>query len=261
MPKLRFIHAPPLKTGRTKRNKLPTMPRGATAEWERSVYFYWWAFLRENEDYLLTCANDGHGPCAEIYKDFGDVRDDDFWQWWQSHSLLFAEPRDRKSEIVLDTAAHIQRPNCIVIEVPLEGKLSYRITEVRRELSKLMTDTRHRKPNSEAKYAVIGKPVTNALANYLATWKLRKAYPKLPFSDIYDIINGKSVDIEEASKPKTNRRTYYKTSRSAGSSTKTQMAYRNYKFASEIVKNVSLGKFPLFNENMKNRRRNEKKNI
>lgn len=261
MSKLRFIHAPPLKTGKTKRRKLPRMPERATAEWERSVYFYWWAFLRENEDYLLTCANEGKGPCATIYEDFGDVRDDDFWQWWRAHSLLFAEPRDRKIEIVSQMIGHIQRPNCLVIEVPLEGKLSYRITEVRRALAKSMTDTRHRKPKSEAKYVVIGKPVIKALANYLATWKLRKAHPKLPFSDIYDILNGKSVDIEEASKPKSKRRKYYQRSSSAGSPLKTQLAYRNYKFAAEIINNAGLGLFPIFNENRKKRKRTQKKTV
>jgi hypothetical protein len=248
MPKLHFIQAAPLKTGKTTRKSLPKKPGGAKAEWERSVYYYWWAFLRENEDYLLTCEGNGIGPCAKLYEDFGDLRDGDFWKWWRGHNHLFAEPTERKITVVEDVAGFEPQPKTLVLEIPLEGKLSHRITQIRRELSKHMSDTRHRKPKSEAKYKIHSKPVISALHSYLRTWQLRKAHPTLPFADIYAILNGEEVDIEEASKPKTKMtKSKYRTN-NAGWPKHTHAAYRKHKFAKEIIANVGKGIFPLFNQ-------------
>ena len=248
MAKARFIQAAPLKTGKTRRLSIPKMPRGAKAEWERSVFYYWWAFLRENDAYLRTCESNGVGPCAKLYADFGDVRSDDFWKWWREHSHLFAEPDERQVTVVRDLGSFEERPKTLVLEIPLEGKLSYRITQIRRELAQHMADSRHRKPISQAKYQVHSKPVIKALAAYLKTWQLRKAHPKLPFSAIYDILQGEDVDIEEASKPIGNRRKTSKIANNKGSVKQTQLAYRNHKFAIEIIENVGKGIFPLFNQ-------------
>ena len=62
---------------------------------EKSPYFWWWAYLRENEQYLDCCNRDGKGKLAALYNDFGDVRSDDFKAWWggklQKGAYLFAE--------------------------------------------------------------------------------------------------------------------------------------------------------------------------
>ena len=62
---------------------------------EKSPYYWWWAYLRENKQYLDCCENGGTGELAVLYKDFGDVRSDDFKAWWggklQKGVYLFAE--------------------------------------------------------------------------------------------------------------------------------------------------------------------------
>ena len=62
---------------------------------QRSPYYWWWAYLRRNEDYLNCCESGGKGKLAKLYKDFGDVRSDDFAAWWggstQRGRYLFAE--------------------------------------------------------------------------------------------------------------------------------------------------------------------------
>jgi hypothetical protein len=61
---------------------------------ERSPYYWWWACLRRNEDYLKCCEKGGKGKLADLYADFGDVRDDDFHKWWttdQRGPKLFGE--------------------------------------------------------------------------------------------------------------------------------------------------------------------------
>ena len=61
---------------------------------ERSPYYWWWQYLRRNPDYLKCCEKGGKGKLASLYKDFGDVRSDDFHKWWKGDQrgvLLFGE--------------------------------------------------------------------------------------------------------------------------------------------------------------------------
>lgn len=62
---------------------------------ERSPYYWWWAYLKRNEDYLACCDAGGTGELAWLYEDFDDVRSDDFRSWWggslQRGAKLFAE--------------------------------------------------------------------------------------------------------------------------------------------------------------------------
>ena len=69
--------------------------RKSEAFQKRSPYYWWWAYLKRNHDYLDCCASGGKGRLADLYKDFGDVRDYDFKAWWSQGSRairLFAEP-------------------------------------------------------------------------------------------------------------------------------------------------------------------------
>lgn len=62
---------------------------------QRSPYYWWWAYMRRNEDYLACCEYNGKGKLAKLYKDFGDIRTDDFRSWWggtqQKGGYLFGE--------------------------------------------------------------------------------------------------------------------------------------------------------------------------
>jgi hypothetical protein len=67
-------------------NRLPLSKQQA------SPYYWWWAFMRRNPRYVDCCNNNGSGELASLYKDFGDVRDDDFRLWWNLHGIgLFRE--------------------------------------------------------------------------------------------------------------------------------------------------------------------------
>ena len=67
---------------------------------QRSPYYWWWAYLRRNEEYIACCAAGGKGKLKQLYKDFGDVRGEDFAAWWggslQRGRLLFAEQANTK---------------------------------------------------------------------------------------------------------------------------------------------------------------------
>lgn len=59
---------------------------------QRSPYYWWWACLRRNTEYLKCCDKNGKTKMSGIYKDFGDVRGDDFKLWWDEHGVaLFGE--------------------------------------------------------------------------------------------------------------------------------------------------------------------------
>ena len=63
---------------------------------QRSPYYWWWAYLRRSAAYLKCCAEGGTGPLADLYADFGDVREDNFHKWWttgQRAVHLFAEQK------------------------------------------------------------------------------------------------------------------------------------------------------------------------
>lgn len=78
-----------------------------------SPYYWWFKFLQLNEDYRATEANKGVGPCADLYKDFGDVSNIDFKEWWRTHAPLFAEPPTDYDMVIVKTATDL---------VPLDSK-------------------------------------------------------------------------------------------------------------------------------------------
>jgi hypothetical protein len=71
-----FTFAAQHPTFGTKNNRSPLSYQ------QRSPYYWWWAYLRKNDKYIACCANEGEGELAELYKDFGDVRGDEFRLWW-----------------------------------------------------------------------------------------------------------------------------------------------------------------------------------
>lgn len=72
---------------------------------QRSPYYWWWAYLKRNSDYIDCCNRGGAGKLARLYRDFGDVRSDDFRDWWlgdyERGPRLFAEePFDLRLKVV-----------------------------------------------------------------------------------------------------------------------------------------------------------------
>ena len=76
--------------------------------WQNTVYYWWWAYLKRNADYIACCESAGKGKLASLYADFGDVRGEDFKAWWtfkvdgeDRGAYLFAEPSVESSVKVL----------------------------------------------------------------------------------------------------------------------------------------------------------------
>ncbi len=79
---------------------------------QRSPYYWWWAYLKRNQQYIKCCENNGKGELERLYKDFDDVRNDDFPSWWgrktQRGQDLFAEQLAEVKVLKLNDASEWQ---------------------------------------------------------------------------------------------------------------------------------------------------------
>lgn len=68
--------------------------KSSYSEEKASPYYWWWAYLKRNEDYIKCCENNGKGKLAKLYKDFGDVRGDEFYLWWKGDAAVWEKHSD-----------------------------------------------------------------------------------------------------------------------------------------------------------------------
>jgi len=93
---------------------------------QRSPYYWWWQYLRRNSDYMACCERGGKGALASLYKDFGDVRSDNFRSWWGAPNnkgdYLFAEQPISISVQKIDAAesASVMGSDVMVVAVNLQ---------------------------------------------------------------------------------------------------------------------------------------------
>lgn len=150
---------------------------------EGSVYYYWWAFLRENSDYLACCENGGEGPMAELYADFGDLREKSFWQWWiKGGRLLFCEPPDEPILRPPHIPPETDDSNRVTLSIPVTGDIDRTMAELRKLLKPAFDEERKRRKEagisklgqSRAKYQVHKTPYPESLYQILKVWNERK---------------------------------------------------------------------------------------
>ena len=101
--------------------------------------------MRRNQDYLDCCVNQGKGRLANLYKDFGDVRDKEFRVWWQEDrrgARLFGEQQLEVKFHEMDSAAdwHPEwtKDKVMVVAFPLGVGKRRLMGDIRKLL-----DTRH----------------------------------------------------------------------------------------------------------------------
>jgi len=176
---LYFRYAPPLtRLDDATDDELPNPPFHNAPPHMRSVFYYWWAFLRESEDYIATCDNGGKGKLADLYKDFGDIREDKFFDWWKRTGRnLFCEPVDRQIKVVIDD--HIQHePDKVILSIPITGDMGRILAEIKTLLNEEFHKRRKESyRETKAKYKVQTKPVLTSLHIMLELLKAKKANP------------------------------------------------------------------------------------
>jgi hypothetical protein len=110
-----------------------TKNKPKTASYQRrSPFYWWWAYLRCNDEYLKCCERGGKGKYAKLYADFGDVRGESFKDWWSSEQRgagLFGErehlTRLIEAEDITQVPAQWDRKGLMVVLVPLTSTKAY----------------------------------------------------------------------------------------------------------------------------------------
>lgn len=221
-----FTYAPPLfhPNGR-ELSKWPNPAFNGSESWQNSVFYYWWLFLQENEDYRATCQNGGNGPKERLYRDFGDVHSGSFRDWWISHGReLFREP---PSEGVKLSQNSDYSQNRISISVPLTGDLERTLVEIRAILQPVFQEYRLKVGPSQARYPVATKPVPSSLHKLYSIHQAHKQRPDLALWELSEFLK-----LSPANQAKE---------------TKASAISRSLKQAAFLIEHVGNGFFPVTN--------------
>ena len=177
---LYFRYAPPLtRLDDVSDGELPNPPFTNAPPFKRSVFYYWWAFLKENADYVACCENGGNGPMSDLYRDFADVRGDDFMTWWSGGGRnLFCEPPTDQIETFLNLPTEHDNEGRVLLSIPITTDMERTLAELRQLLKPLHAKARRDgQRTTKARYPVHTKPVLTSLHQHLKVWQLKKAHP------------------------------------------------------------------------------------
>lgn len=247
----RYFSAPTPRFGRVN-NRLPV------GHQQRSPYYWWWQYLRRNADYIACCKRNGKGKLAELYADFGDVREDDFHKWWTKQDKgvwLFAEEPLAVNFAELDKPTdwqpHWDKQNVIVVAVPLT--MSKR--SLKGAFAKLL-DRRHTgnktgrpsmaklKTTSTARYKLEHNYTISGLMITLAVydlWLENQAKPLAERLTLWQI--GKALNINKSAIKDAESSS--SADRLIGRNILGATVSRYVKQAKSMIANTALGKFPL----------------
>jgi hypothetical protein len=222
---------------------------------KRSPYYWWWAYLRRSVAYLKCCDLQGAGALADLYTDFGDVRDDDFHKWWtngQRGARLFAEQQLEAKFGELTSRdqwdASWSAEDVMIVAVPL--RVSNR--RLKGEFAKLL-DSRLQRSRGRPALAKVAQTARYPLSrNYTAQnleraleaydrWYSNQALPKPERKTLWEI----GVDMRF--NRDASRQALSKTSaeRLLGRNMLGAHVKRYVSQAQNIIKNVERGVFPV----------------
>lgn len=236
-----FQYAPPNTRERDQSTDRPKPPYKGAPGWKCSVYYYWWAYLRENADYIRCCEMGGRGKMSALFKDFGDVRKGNFVLWWRTHGReIFAEPQESRVRVLnaheaieaaktpkfLGTASPV-----VFIQVPLSTGIDKLMDDIRTAVTPhLKSAGRYGSFRSRARREVHELPVLTALETHLRVWQARREHPDVT---LYEL--GKIVGL--VSDPKSRNDADVKASGSV-------IVSRHLKKARNLIHNAGEGRFP-----------------
>ena len=215
----------------------------ANLQAQKSIYYWWWAYLKRNQDYLNCCEKGGEGKLATLYKDFGDIRGDDFKKWWIKGSRganLFANPQAEDSIRVMETGQEALDPSeAFTVSIPLYLPKK---TILRR--FKELLDERHQgkrghqlAKRSKARYQIKGQPNIPAIKQAFEVYEFKQANPDLKLWEI-----GNSIPrLQMANKLKSSDTP---SERADKRNVLAATVSRYLKRAENSIKNSALGIFP-----------------
>lgn len=211
--------------------------------WLRSVYYWWFEYLRRNEAYKKTCLSKGKGKLAHLYSDFGDVFKTDFRKWWitdERGAVLFSEPfvEDTFEVINVLDAPPTANKDILYIKVPLTLPKRFLKAKFHDLLKKMHEGKKgiRQARQSKAKYIVIGQPNIEALKKTLKVYDYNLENPHLKLWEI-----GRDLRLSLTDNPlhtDSTKVAYDKRNRLSAT------VSRYLRKAKRMIENTSKGRFP-----------------
>lgn len=211
--------------------------------------------MRRNQDYLDCCAKNGKGRLADLYKDFGDVRDKEFRVWWQEDrrgSRLFGEQQLEVKFHEMDSSADWNsewtKDKVMVVAFPLTVGKRRLMGDIRKLLDKRHTGKQGRpalaKVESTAKYKLSRNYTTANLEtalNVYDLWVANKAKPKAEQIKQWEI----GVELKLNKLAIKDAKSELKQDRAVGRNLLGAVVKRYLTQAQKTIKSLELGVFPV----------------
>lgn len=256
---LYFVHAPPqTEYDVNPEARRPAPPDPDQPKLYNSVYYYWWAFLRLNGDYLDCCANGGRGKMSQIYKHFKDVRDgqrvssdplsppgevNEFREWWIEHgSMLFAEPRAKQRvEAFEELPQKHDMSGRVLLSVPIAGNIDVTLRAIGGLLRPMFINHASKHGHySRAKFKPVDGYQLVALHKALRIAEAEaRARAKSQRKKLSALVDDSGLTLDEAAIQANNANV---------EEVKTRLASRCLKAATKLIANVGRGSFPDFSD-------------
>lgn len=177
---------------------------------EKTLYRWWWEFLKESPEYPPKGKSRRTGPIAELYRDFGQLGDS-FRDWWKRQGRrVFAEPEGTGVRLLHDTAIDGDRAEdtaeMLIVEVYMHVPREQIEEDFRTLLrehhpgAKLAKDLLRR--GKRTLYPRRGDQ--KALPNTLAVWRSAKGLAKPTEKNFYSI--GRDLALKAGDRNQLSKR-------------------------------------------------------
>ena len=211
--------------------------------------------MRRNQDYLDCCANQGKGRLADLYKDFGDVRDKEFRVWWQEDrrgARLFGEQqlevKFHEMDSAVDWHPEWTKDKVMVVAFPLAVGKRRLMGDIRKLLDQRHSGKQGRpalaKVESTAKYKLSRNYTTANLETALSVydrWVANNARPKTERIKQWEI----GVELKLNKLAIKDAKSELKQDRAVGRNLLGAVVKRYLTQAQKTIKSLELGVFPV----------------
>lgn len=214
--------------------KQPNPPYPGAPGWHRSVYYYWWRFIRLNEDFRRVVRRELAAP-GTVAHDFRHALDFKFRDWWPRYGrYLFCEPPELGLRLEDPPVPAARVDDRIVVSIPAHGDLERVLADMRSLLQPVMASKKAEAGGSRARYPVWTKPVLTSLEQHYRILKAHHAHPEWNYIELAN-----AVGIMAA---------YHDHQDGALNNKKSAVAGRMVKQAKFMVEQAARGRFPVMNQ-------------
>ena len=206
-----------------------------------SIYYLWWAYLKENTDYIKYCECKIGDVFKKIYTDFGDIRDNDFFSWWKKTGRdLFRERELDPIRRIHSVSEWSQADGSMIIRVPPTRDLKRLTAEFEKFLKNEMEGRPREEMGEGPHYPISGNPNIQALYKQLFLYQLKGRNPDWShekLSAYMDMVELGLTPNENDFAPKLNN------PESVRQAIRSDIS-RKLKRAKTLITNVGKGHFP-----------------